>query len=54
MEKAIEATHRITSQEIDTLSSARLNLIKENSHLREIISKKDNEITDLSNPLPPL
>ncbi|CAG8611039.1 22124_t:CDS:2, partial [Gigaspora rosea] len=25
----------------------------ENSHLREIISKKDNEITDLSNP-PPL
>ncbi|RIB09521.1 hypothetical protein C2G38_2208737 [Gigaspora rosea] len=53
IEKGIEATHKITSQEIDTLASARLNLIKENSHLREIISKKDNEITDLSNP-PPL
>ncbi|CAG8650884.1 14760_t:CDS:2, partial [Gigaspora rosea] len=53
IEKGIEATHKITSQEIDTLASARLNLIKENSHLREIISKKDNEITDLSNLPPP-
>ncbi|CAG8733374.1 11382_t:CDS:2 [Dentiscutata erythropus] len=53
IEKGIEATHRITSQGIDTLSSARLNLIKEISHLREIISKKDNEIADLSNPSPP-
>ncbi|GES94727.1 hypothetical protein GLOIN_2v1877727 [Rhizophagus clarus] len=34
---------------------ARLNLTKENSHLRGIISKKDNEIAVLSNlPLPPV
>src|SRR6266540_314631 len=39
--------------EIDALSSMRLNLTKENSHLQEIISKKDKEIKDLSN-LPPL
>lgn len=33
MEKGIEATHEITSQERDALSSARLNLIEENSRL---------------------
>ena len=53
MEKGIEATHEITSREIDALSSARLNLTKENSRLQEIISKKDKEIEDLSNPPPP-
>ena len=35
MEKGIEATHEITSRERDALSSARLNLIEENSRLRE-------------------
>ena len=33
MEKGIEATHEITSREIDALSSARLNSIEENSRL---------------------
>src|SRR3954454_679662 len=50
MEKGIDATHEITSQEIDALSSARLNLTGENLLLKRIISKKDNEIVDLSNP----
>ncbi|PKK43483.1 hypothetical protein RhiirC2_804268, partial [Rhizophagus irregularis] len=50
MEKGIEATHEITSREIDALRKARLNSMEENSHLREIISKKDDEIADLSNP----
>jgi seryl-tRNA synthetase len=54
MEKGMEATHEITGREIDTLRKERLNSMEENSHLREIISKKDNEIADLSNPpLPP-
>src|SRR6266480_1389516 len=53
MEKGIEATHEITSREIDALSSAQLNSMEENSRLQEIISKKDNEIADLSNPPPP-
>jgi hypothetical protein len=52
MEKGMEATHKITSREIDTLRKERLNSMEENSHLREIISKKDNEIADLSNPPP--
>ena len=51
--KGIEATHEITSREIDALSSAQLNLTKENSRLQEIISKKDKEIEDLSNPSTP-
>jgi len=53
MEKGIEATHEITSREIDTLRKERLNSMEENSRLREIISKKDNEIADLTNPPPP-
>src|SRR5947199_8389651 len=52
MEKGIEATHEITSREIDALSSGQLNSMEENCHLREIISKKDNKIADLSNPSP--
>ena len=53
MEKGIEATHEITSREIDALRKARLNSMEENRSLRDQISKKDNEIADLSNP-PPL
>jgi hypothetical protein len=33
MEKGIEATHKITSQEIDTLRKERLNSMEENSRL---------------------
>jgi len=33
MEKGIEVTYEITNQERDALSSMRLNLMKENSHL---------------------
>jgi chromosome segregation ATPase len=33
MKKGIDATHEITSREIDALSSARLNLTEENSHI---------------------
>ena len=51
MEKGIEATHEITSWKRDALSSARLNLIEEKSRLRELVSKKDNEV-DL--PFPPM
>jgi hypothetical protein len=54
MEKGMEATYEITSREIDTLRKERLNSMEENSRLREIISKKDNEIADLSNPHPHL
>ncbi|GBC10668.1 hypothetical protein RclHR1_09810002 [Rhizophagus clarus] len=55
IEKGIEETHEITSWKLDDLFSARLNLTKENSRLREIITKKDNKIADLSNPpLPPM
>src|SRR5688572_22689177 len=42
-------THEITSQEIDALRKARLNSMEENRSLRDQISKKDNEIADLSN-----
>src|SRR5256884_617098 len=51
MEKGIEATHEITSRERDALSLARLNLIEENSHLRELVSKKDNEVDPPSPPM---
>src|ERR1044072_984277 len=53
MEKGIEATYEITSWEIDALRKARLNSMEENRSLRDKISKKDNEIADLSNPPPP-
>ncbi|CAB4374869.1 unnamed protein product [Rhizophagus irregularis] len=53
MEKGIEAIHEITSREIDALRKARLNSMEENRSLRDQISKKDNEIADLSNPPPP-
>jgi chromosome segregation ATPase len=54
MEKGMEATHEITSREIDILRKERLNSMEKNSCLWEIISKKDNEIADLTNPSPPL
>ncbi|CAB4390875.1 unnamed protein product [Rhizophagus irregularis] len=53
MEKGIESSNNIFKREIDALSSGRLKLIEANSHLQEIISKKDSEIAELSNP-PPL
>src|SRR3954453_396765 len=48
MEKGKESSDSMYKRKIDILSSGRLKLIDENSHLREIISKKDNEIVDLS------
>ena len=48
----MEANDNIYKRALDSLSSARLNLTEENSRLREIISKKDNEVADLSNPSP--
>ncbi|CAG8480176.1 2249_t:CDS:1 [Ambispora gerdemannii] len=53
LEKGVEKKDNIYKRALDSLSSARLNLTEENSRLREIISKKDNEIVDLSNPPPP-
>src|SRR5436190_16889128 len=53
MEKGIEATHEITSWEIDALRKARLNSMEEYRSLGDQISKKDNEIADLSSPPPP-
>jgi hypothetical protein len=52
MEKGMEAIHKITGREIDTLRKERLNSMEKNSRLWEIISKKDNEIADLTNPSP--
>src|SRR5271163_3252352 len=51
--KGVEEKDNIYKRALNSLSSARLNLTEENSRLREIISKKDNEIADLSNPPPP-
>src|SRR6266542_4243015 len=51
MEKGIEATHEITSWERDALSLVRLNLIEENSRLRELVLKKDNEVDSPSPPM---
>ncbi|CAB4381330.1 unnamed protein product [Rhizophagus irregularis] len=50
MEKGIESLNNIFKREIDALSSGRLKLIEANSRLQEIISKKDSEIAELSNP----
>src|SRR6266542_2309416 len=51
MEKGIKATHELTNRKRDALSSARLNLIEENSHLRELVSKKNNEVDPPSLPM---
>ena len=48
MEKGIESSDSIYKQALDIRSSERLKLVEENSRLQEIISKKDNEIADLS------
>ncbi|CAG8744324.1 6723_t:CDS:2 [Rhizophagus irregularis] len=42
MEKGIEATHEITSQEIDSQSSKRLKLMEENRSLKEQLALKKN------------
>ena len=61
MEKGKESSNSIYKREIDILSLGRLKLMEKNSHLQEIISKKDNEIADLSakclngnTPAPPM
>jgi len=42
IEKGIEVIHEITSQEIDALSSARLNLLEKNRSFRDqLVSKKE-------------
>ena len=51
MEKGIKATHELTNRKRDALSSARLNLIEENSRLRELVSKKDNEVDPPFSPM---
>ncbi len=51
MKKGIEAIDIIYKQELDFLSLARLNLLKKNTHLQELLLKKDNEV-DTS--LPPM
>src|SRR5688572_18652544 len=48
MEKGKESSDSIYKREIDILSSGRLKLTEKNFRLQEIISKKDNEIADLS------
>src|SRR5437763_6043649 len=44
MEKGIEATHEITSRELDALFLARSKLMEKNAHLQELLSKKNNEV----------
>ena len=51
MKKGIESSNSIFRQKIDILSSARLNLLEKNTHLQELLLKKDNEIDTL---LPPM
>ncbi len=41
MEKGIEAIDIIYKWKLDSLSSARLNLLKKNAHLQELLSKKE-------------
>ena len=50
MEKGIEATHEITSRELDALFLARSKLMEKNAYLQELLSKKNNEV-DTSPPL---
>src|SRR2546430_330506 len=57
MEKGIEATDIIYKRELDSLSSARLNLLEKNAHLQELLSKKEprgashNEVDTLPPPM---
>ncbi|RIA80160.1 hypothetical protein C1645_839200 [Glomus cerebriforme] len=51
MKKGIEASDNIYKWELDSLSSARLNLLEKNAHLQELLSKKDNEV---DTPPPPM
>ncbi|GET59862.1 hypothetical protein GLOIN_2v1877727 [Rhizophagus irregularis DAOM 181602=DAOM 197198] len=52
MEKGIEATHEITSREIDALYSAQSNLMEENKSLRDQLELKENN--EISPPPPPM
>ncbi|CAG8752321.1 9186_t:CDS:2, partial [Racocetra persica] len=56
IEKRIETTDIIYKQELDRLYSAQSNLMEENSHLRVLVLKKDNEIVSerLAEYEPPL
>ncbi len=57
MEKGIKSSNSIFRREIDSLSSARLNLLEKNAHLQELLSKKEprgashNEVDTLSPPM---
>src|SRR6266498_5716298 len=57
MEKRIKATDIIYKWELDSLSSARLNLLEKNAHLQELLSKKEprgashNEVDTLPPPM---
>ncbi|GET03414.1 hypothetical protein GLOIN_2v1763802 [Rhizophagus clarus] len=44
MEKGKEASDNIYKRELDIRSSERLKLMEKNTHLQELLSKKDNEI----------
>ncbi|CAG8823578.1 6878_t:CDS:1, partial [Racocetra persica] len=48
IEKEIETTDIIYKWELDRLYSAQSNLIEENSHLRVLVLKKDNEVVPKS------
>src|SRR6266498_5074793 len=41
MEKGIKSSNSIFRREIDSLSSAQLNLLEKNAHLQELLSKKE-------------
>ncbi|CAG8739877.1 22373_t:CDS:2 [Rhizophagus irregularis] len=44
MEKGKEASDNIYKRELDIWSSERLKLMEKNTHLQELLSKKDNEV----------
>ncbi|CAB4495839.1 unnamed protein product [Rhizophagus irregularis] len=44
MEKGKEASDNIYKRELDIRSSERLKLMEKNTHLQELLSKKDNEV----------
>ncbi len=51
MEKRKESSDSMYKWEMDILSSGRLNLLEKNTHLQELLSKKDNEV---DTPLSPM
>jgi chromosome segregation ATPase len=57
MEKGIESSDSMYKRALDSLYSVRSNLMEENSHLREMISKKelrDTSHNEVDTPLPPI